>query len=498
MMATWMLYTATVFALIGVAAVFVERGLRLTRYPTRVVWIVAIGGSAALSVLAWFNATTPPVELDPVAAGGAAIIDPAAWAALLTVPESSSWGLDTLLAWTWGVASAGLALVLAFAYFRFRRESAGWPVTRIGGFTARVSPAFGPAVVGWFPATIVLPAWVTRFDASRRDLVFRHEREHVLAADAELLLAAVVAVVAMPWNLPLWWQLRRLRDAIEVDCDRRVVRAGADVWSYSELLLDVASRSARPRVPVPALSNPKSLLARRIGMMTSKPPRAPWTRAALAASAAVLLIAMACDTPMPAAVAVDETGAVTGVSSVMDVSQVDDQPQRMSGPVPRYPQMLREAGIEGTVLLEFLIDTEGRVDPASIEVLEATNRAFEAPASDVIAKSLYRPAMHDGEPVAVRAQQQIGFTIQTEGMSVVRRRMLTAETLASGEGAPVVYVDGVRADDGVPDLDPDAIERVEVIKGAAARAQYGEEGANGAILITTKRLPTVRVTGRRN
>jgi TonB-dependent SusC/RagA subfamily outer membrane receptor len=38
----------------------------------------------------------------------------------------------------------------------------------------------------------------------------------------------------------------------------------------------------------------------------------------------------------------------------------------------------------------------------------------------------------------------------------------------------------------MPDLDPDDIESVEVIKGDAAARLYGDRGANGVIQITTK------------
>lgn len=45
--------------------------------------------------------------------------------------------------------------------------------------------------------------------------------------------------------------------------------------------------------------------------------------------------------------------------------------------------------------------------------------------------------------------------------------------------------------DGVPrsmnDLDTDEIETFTVLKDAAATAVYGSEGANGVVLITTKR-----------
>ncbi|UUZ52386.1 hypothetical protein LP419_22985 [Massilia sp. H-1] len=45
------------------------------------------------------------------------------------------------------------------------------------------------------------------------------------ARDPQLLGLALLVLVAMPWNLPMWWQLRRLRHAIEVDCDARVLAA---------------------------------------------------------------------------------------------------------------------------------------------------------------------------------------------------------------------------------------------------------------------------------
>lgn len=111
---------------------------------------------------------------------------------------------------------------------------------------------------------------------------------------------------------------------------------------------------------------------------------------------------------------------VEGGTGPVDLSQtfmeaaVDERPERLSGPVPRYPEMLRQAGIEGVVLLEFVIDTSGRVEDSSIKILQSTNRAFEGPARDVIRRSLYRPGRVRGQAVRVLVQQQIGFTIQRE------------------------------------------------------------------------------------
>ncbi len=73
----------------------------------------------------------------------------------------------------------------------------------------------------------------------------------------------------------------------------------------------------------------------------------------------------------------------------------------------------------------------------------------------------------------------------------------------SQSNEPVIYIDGVRADNsqgfgpgvgspgGSPsrldDLNPDAIERIEILKGAAAATLYGTQASNGVIQIFTKR-----------
>lgn len=57
---------------------------------------------------------------------------------------------------------------------------------------------------------------------------------------------------------------------------------------------------------------------------------------------------------------------------------------------------------------------------------------------------------------------------------------------AEEAGAPIVYVDGVRFDSGMEGLRQVDIENVEILKGSEAKEQYGEEGKNGVIVVTTK------------
>lgn len=88
-------------------------------------------------------------------------------------------------------------------------------------------------------------------------------------------------------------------------------------------------------------------------------------------------------------------------------------------------------------------------------------------------------------------------TVGVGGM--LRIRGMTSISLS---GDPVVYIDGVRVDaaadqSGVwfggqdvsrlQDLTPSEIDRVEIVKGAAAASLYGTQGSNGVIQIFTKR-----------
>jgi TonB-dependent SusC/RagA subfamily outer membrane receptor len=60
-----------------------------------------------------------------------------------------------------------------------------------------------------------------------------------------------------------------------------------------------------------------------------------------------------------------------------------------------------------------------------------------------------------------------------------------------GSNQPLYVIDGIAArmtpGGGTPILNPADIESIEVLKDASATAIYGSRGANGVILITTKR-----------
>ena len=110
---------------------------------------------------------------------------------------------------------------------------------------------------------------------------------------------ALCMIVFMPWNLPLWWALRRLRHAMEVDCDARVLQAGHDATRYAQTLIDVGERQSSFLGSVAAMSESSSRLEQRLQIMLRKPHGWWKTTAVLLAGLTVCLIGVAAQVSPP-------------------------------------------------------------------------------------------------------------------------------------------------------------------------------------------------------
>jgi len=77
-----------------------------------------------------------------------------------------------------------------------------------------------------------------------------------------------------------------------------------------------------------------------------------------------------------------------------------DQPVRwLTAPQFAYPRELRPRRIAGQAVVRVVIDTSGRVDERSIEILELPDSAFEAPLKQMMTKVMFSPARIGGKPV---------------------------------------------------------------------------------------------------
>ncbi len=77
-----------------------------------------------------------------------------------------------------------------------------------------------------------------------------------------------------------------------------------------------------------------------------------------------------------------------------------------------HPRVLLSAGIEGRVTLQFIVDTLGLVEPASVEVLATTHEAFANAAREGIGEARFAPARYGGHPVRQLSRLPVRFVIQ--------------------------------------------------------------------------------------
>lgn len=163
--------------------------------------------------------------------------------------------------------------------------------TMIDGVPIVVTDAAGPATVGVVRSRVLVPRWVLALPGTQRQYVLRHEEEHRRAHDARLLFVASLPLLLAPWNLALWWELRRLCLAVEIDCDNRVVAALGNPNAYGELLLKVAQAANRgPRLQ-PAFLGMGSL-ERRLTLLLAPTPLRHAQRFLVPALAFVILLAV--------------------------------------------------------------------------------------------------------------------------------------------------------------------------------------------------------------
>ncbi|HVZ50229.1 MAG TPA: TonB-dependent receptor plug domain-containing protein, partial [Gemmatimonadaceae bacterium] len=82
------------------------------------------------------------------------------------------------------------------------------------------------------------------------------------------------------------------------------------------------------------------------------------------------------------------------------------------------------------------------------------------------------------------AEVSVGSSAQPGSEPAIRLRAATSLT---GRQDPLIIVDGTITRLGMADINSEDIERVEVIKGAAASSLYGSDAANGVVQIFTRR-----------
>jgi len=460
MVALWMLYAALSGAAIVSMAALLETRVRGRR---RLLWALVLVGVVAVP---------PALTLLPGGTGGGIgiMVDfgaiepivgaPGARVGSLVLASSARWGLDGALLVGWGCSTLVLLGVLTMGIRWTRARRRRWVPSTVDGVPVLLSTDVGPAVIGLLDPAIVVPRWVLDRPEEERRMILEHELQHLKARDPALLAGAFGLASLVPWNLPLWWAFLRFRDAVETDCDARVLATGLGAPArYARLLLDAGAHIGRP-VPVGAgFGERTTSLERRVramlGLDRVQGWRGPATRLALVALMAIAACSLEVnintgqadrepdaaaeppaidvrEIPAPEAGIADATGLpeepprVPGAPGGGEGRQLEEAPtftpftvapsivnrdEVIQAMQAEYPPLLREAGIGGTVRIYFFIGEDGAVQKRILD-RSSGHPALDEAAMRVAQIYRFTPALNRGDEVPVWVSFPITFQVK--------------------------------------------------------------------------------------
>ncbi|MFN8667415.1 MAG: TonB family protein [Gemmatimonadaceae bacterium] len=93
-----------------------------------------------------------------------------------------------------------------------------------------------------------------------------------------------------------------------------------------------------------------------------------------------------------------------------------DTPPRIANPArtarlvsESYPTLLKKTGVAGQAQVQFVVDASGKVEPASVEVVLASQPAFAAAAKEIAPRIEFTPGKAKGQAVRTRVLLPIQY-----------------------------------------------------------------------------------------
>lgn len=481
MTTAWILYMLLVGLLLALGARAVATALSLGARGTRWAWALALAGLVVLAVVAprersiTVIATTnisaaqvePSVRAGPrrdlfaMTTAARDMIGTAAIRAVASADVRIPRAIEAPILITWVTTSVVLLAIYLIVNVRLSRARRGWPRERLHGIPVRIAPAAGPAVIGMVRAEIVVPRSLLQRSFDEQQLILTHENEHLRARDHLLLGLACLVAIVLPWHPAVWYLLARLRLAIELDCDARVLRRGAAPRSYGALLIDMAAHGPGIRVGTLALADRPSHLERRLLAMKTNRPRFVLARGGALCAVATLLVLGACEAKIPTAAEI----------STMDVTSAEKSASN-SGLFSQSKFENADFFVNG---LSVTRQAAHAIDGARIGSIEVVKGGRDT----VIVTTVDRMPIGDSLPMKAK--------IRTAGtpMELPDGPIMLKTPMGNPTNRPTIMIDGAMATEAALAAIPTSeIASINVVKPMADAVETRHP--NGLVMITTK------------
>ena len=318
-------------------------------------------------------------------------------------------------------------------------------------------------------------SWMRYIVIARKDLeedgrpILLHELAHIRCSHSWDLLLADLCCFVQWFNSAAWLLKQELQAVHEYEADEAVLCAGVNAREYQLLLI---KKAVGTRLYSMANSLNHSKLKKRITMMQRRKSN-PWARAKLLYVLPLAAVAVAAFARPEVSGVSNELSAakVTDLAEIVKEKTVESVPQDTvkadglqgknstvydmveqapafpGGPQAmmqfikdnlQYPQIAKENGIQGRVILQFVVDETGKVtDP---KVIRSIDPSLDTEAIRlVLSMPRWIPGMQDGKAVAVKYTFPVMFSLGGEAKSSASKDMpfSIAYSKSSGGGTSV-------------------------------------------------------------
>ena len=371
-------------------------------------------------------------------------------------------------------------------------------------------------------------SWMHWIVIARKDLeengreILIHELAHIRNRHSWDLLLADLCIFVQWFNPAAWLLKQELQNIHEYEADETVLREGVNARNYQMLLI---KKAVGTRLYSMANSFNHSSLKKRITMMLKEKSN-PWARAKylyILPLAALAVTAFA--RPEVSAVA-DEISAVKVIAPAVHdsiqpnvqtavaapSSALDQMPEFPGGMEAlntylrnniRYPQEAQKAGIQGRVIIQFIVSKDGSITDA--EVVESVDPQLDAEGLRLI-KNMprWKPGMRKGQAIRVKQTLPIRFAFTKTSDKPENSNSIF---LKNGSYNPslkdvILLVNGQEVSPEIfRAIDPQRIQSVTVLKDQASLAKYTtDKSKTGIIQVKLKKeeqasdinIPTIR------
>ncbi len=288
----------------------------------------------------------------------------------------------------------------------------------IAGPVAIVSSkdVFAPVTMGVVQRRVMFPAgMISRMPQEELDTAIGHEFAHIRRQD--FLKNLVYEIVALPvsYHPCVWVTRQRLTETREMVCDEMAAGiSGGEEYARSLLRLASLLLQGRPvRVPHAIGVFDANTLERRLMKLTQQKGQMSRMRAGVSVAACVALGVVTAASAVALRVGVDSHGNADKQTSKKaaphSVSAATMQGNVISKVAPKYPPDAKVARIQGTVVLDAVIDRSGRVD--GLKVVSGPGELQQS-ALDAVRQWRYKPFLLNGKPIEVETTINVVYSLQ--------------------------------------------------------------------------------------